>query len=465
MARLRRLPGISMNRRTRRVVMAWYDDADGTLRARGVLARERGGVWQLEGVVPGSCDGASSAWAPGAPPPVLAEAITAARLGISVDGLAEVARFTGREHACALDGADCVSATLLRGAVETGGHREAVSRLRLAGPAPQVEAACAGLGQALDLLVPRGGIPLVVLSTQSTPIRTSTAPAQASIGAFLAAVLPSLTWPVLLGMAALGVEDSAARVHETRVAVRRLRSVLGVVKRPAACAATEALRPMLRELACRLGAARDWDVFLEGSGARLAERLGDEADAARLLAATRRQRAAAYRALHKAFAGPERGMLERQLAYVSALRPWEDAAGDQAALLARDAVAFASGVLHKRRLRVRRAGRDFKHLAPEALHALRKEGKRLRYAAEAFAALFPGAATRRHLKRLRVLQSALGEMQDAEVARELLTQLGGAGRGYAGGLALGIAEGRGDGLRAEAHAAWRRFSKAEAFWS
>ncbi len=444
--------------------MAWHDDADGTLRARGVLARERGGIWKLEGCAPGSRDGDGAAWAPGSPPPVLAEAITAARLGISVDGLAEVARFTGREHGYTLDGSGCVSVTLLRGTVEAGGRRERVSRLRLAGLAPQVEATCAELGQALDLLVPRGGIPLVVLGSPPAPMGGVVA-TQAGVGSFVAAALPSLVWPVLLGMAALGAEESAARVHETRVAVRRLRSVLGVIKRPAACAATEALRPMLQDLARRLGTARDWDVFLEGLGARLEGRPGDEADTARLLAAARRRRAVAYAALHKALAGPERGMLERQLACVAALRPWEDAVGEQAALLAQGAAAFASKVLHKRRLRVRRAGRDFKHLAPEALHALRKEGKRLRYAAEAFAPLFPDAATRRYLKRLRALQGALGEMQDAEVARALLAQLGSAGRGYAGGLALGIAEGRGDALRAEAHVAWRHFSKAKAFWT
>ncbi len=148
---------------------------------------------------------------------------------------------------------------------------------------------------------------------------------------------------------------------------------------------------------------------------------------------------------------------------VAALRPWEEAGPDPALLAAR-ATGFAAAVLEKRLRRVRRAGRGFKHLAPEALHTLRKEGKRLRYAAEAFAPLFPGAPTRRFLKRLRAVQGTLGEMQDAAVARDLLARLGSAGRGYAGGLAVGLAEGHGAALRAEARAAWRRFGKAEAFW-
>ncbi len=285
-----------------------------------------------------------------------------------------------------------------------------------------------------------------------------------SVGDFIAAVLPSLVWPVLLGTAALAVSMSVEGIHETRVAVRRLRSVLGVLRRPTASGVAEALRPMLHDLAGHLGAARDWDVFLGGVGARLAERLGEDRDAARLLAAARRQRAAAYAALGAALAGPRQWALERQLACFAALRPWEEA-GPEAMLLGESAAGFAAAVLDKRLRRVRRAGRRFNHLAPDALHALRKEGKRLRYAAEAFAPLFSGARARRFLKRLRAVQSTLGEMQDAEVARGLLARLGGAGRGYAGGLAVGLAEGRGEALRADARAAWRRFGKAEAFWT
>jgi triphosphatase len=114
---------------------------------------------------------------------------------------------------------------------------------------------------------------------------------------------------------------------------------------------------------------------------------------------------------------------------------------------------------------LRRAGRKFEHLPIEALHALRKDGKRLRYAAEAFAPLFPQARARRFLKRLRALQAVLGDVQDAEVARGLLAQLGNAGRGYAGGLAVGFAEGHCVALQADSHRAWRRFTKTEPFWT
>lgn len=458
-ARIARLPGVTASGWARRVEVRWHDDAKGTLRAAGCAVSKQDGAWRLERLVPGP-DGT---WSPGASPPVLARAATAAALGGGAVEVVEVARFTGRERAYTLDGPDGVQVVLLRGTVEAGAMRETACRVRLVGRPRGVEAACAGLGEALGLAVPRGGMAAQLLGAIPALPGAEPVAAGASVGEFVAAVLPSLAWSVLLGTTAVSTSMSVEAIHEARVAVRRLRSVLGVLRRPTASGAAEALQPMLRDLAGCLGAARDWDVFLGGVAARLAERLGEDRDAARLLAAARRRRLAAHAALIAALAGPRQRALERELACLATLRPWESGPG--AAVLADGAAGFAAAVLDKRLRRVRRAGRGFRHLPPDALHALRKDGKRLRYAAEAFAPLFPGARTRRFLKRLRAVQGTLGEMQDAAVARDLLALLGSAGRGYAGGLAVGLAEGRGEALRAEARAAWRRFGRAEAFWA
>ena len=446
--------------RARRVKATWHDHADGSLRAVGLAASERDGLWRLERLAPGP-DGA---WWPGAPPSVLAEAIAATGLGLGEGGLVELARFMGRESSYALDGVEGVQAILLRGIAEAGGTRETVCRLRLTGPASSVETACAGLGEALSLAVPRGGLVAGVLGVAPALPGAEPVAADASVGDLIAAVLPSLIWPVLLGSAGLAASVSVERIHETRVAVRRLRSVLGVLRHSMASRSAETLHPMLRDVAHRLGVARDWDVFLDGTGAELAARLGEDRGAGRLLAAARRQQANAHASLSSALGGSRQRALERHLACLAALRPWEGAES-QTLLLADRAAGFAAAVLDKRLRRVRRAGRGFRHLAPEALHALRKDGKRLRYAAEMFAPLFPGARARRFLKRLRAVQGTLGEMQDAEMAHDLLARLGSAGRGYASGLAAGLAEGRSGTVRAEAHAAWRRFGKAEAFWA
>jgi CHAD domain-containing protein len=414
---------------------------------------------------------------PGTPAPVLAEAARPEALGGALGALTgevvEVARFSGREQPLAVAGEDGVQLTLLRGAVETGASKRAVARLRLAGPVGQVGRICTELAEALGKSIPHGGLAAEALGvTPAAPLAAlgpPPIPARASVREFVAATLPGVIWLVLLETAAVTAAPSVEGIHRARVAVRRLRSVLGVLRRPLDCpsasGAAEALRPALRDLAACLGAARDWDVFLEGVGARLSERLGDHQDAARLIAAARRQRSAAYAALGASLARPGQRALERRLPLFAALRPWEEPGSPGAPVLAQAAAGFAAEVLDKRLHRLRRAGRRFEHLSIEALHALRKDGKRLRYAAEAFAPLFPRAKARRFLKRLRALQAVLGDLQDAEVARGLLAQLGSAGRGYAGGLAMGFAEGRRAALQADSHKAWRRFTKAEPFWT
>ena len=471
-ARLARRPGIIALGRSRRVAISWHDDSLGTLRAAGLAASQRDGSWRLERIVPRPDSTSGGTWMPGTPAPVLAEAAQPKALGGALGALTgevvEVARFSGREQPFAIAGEDGVQLTLLRGAVETGASKRAVARLRLAGPAGQAGRLCTELAEALDLSIPRGGLAAEALGvTPAAPpvVPGAAIPARASVREFVVATLPSVIWPVLLETAAVSAAPSVEGIHRARVAVRRLRSILGVLRRPLASGAAEALHPALRDLAACLGAARDWDVFVDGVGARLSERLGDHQDAARLTVAARRQRSAAYAALGAPLARSGQRALERRLALFAALRLWEEPGSPGAPILAQAAADFAAEMLDKRLRRLRRAGRRFEHLSIEALHALRKDSKRLRYAAEAFAPLFPKVKARRFLKRLRALQAVLGDLQDAEVARGLLAQLGSAGRGYAGGLAMGFAEGHRMALQADSYRAWRRFTKAEPFWT
>ena len=74
-------------------------------------------------------------------------------------------------------------------------------------------------------------------------------------------------------------------------------------------------------------------------------------------------------------------------------------------------------LLDKRWRKLREGGEGIGDHSFEALHELRLEAKRLRYAAELFAPLWGGKAARRFLKRLAALQEALGTVNDAAVAR------------------------------------------------
>ena len=461
LAQFERTPGISPRGRSRRVVLTWFDDSQGTLRAAGLAASRHEGGWRFERLVPGG----DEAWAPGAPPPVLAEAAAPEALDAVASAAVEVARFAGREQSYALAGADGVDVSLLSGTVSGTTIRRPASRLRVAGSWRAVEAACSEIASRMDLTVPHGGLAAEALGVEPTAPDLPPLPARASVGAFVATALPCLIWPVLIETSTVARAPSPVAIHQARVAVRRLRSVIGVLRGPLAGSIADELRPALQELASRLGAARDWDVFLDGLGSRLSALFGDADGTKRLLLAAHRRQKASYAALAKFLARPEQRTLERRLAFLAALRSWEDAEPEPGADLAGDAVRFAAAVLDRRLRRLRRAGKRFKALPIEALHDLRKDSKRLRYAAEIFAPLFPGHRTRRFLKRLRAVQAALGDLQDAATARALLAQLGNAGCSYAGGLAVGLAEGHGASLRADATIAWRRFGKTEPFWT
>jgi CHAD domain-containing protein len=65
-------------------------------------------------------------------------------------------------------------------------------------------------------------------------------------------------------------------------------------------------------------------------------------------------------------------------------------------------------------------------------HRVRIRAKRLRYAAEFFQSLYPSAAMQRYIGRLTSLQDALGRLNDASVARRMLSRTAKAGTVDAG---------------------------------
>ena len=115
--------------------------------------------------------------------------------------------------------------------------------------------------------------------------------------------------------------------------------------------------------------------------------------------------------------------------------------------------------------RVRHAGRGLAALPLPALHELRKDCKRLRYAAEFFLPLFPEKPARHFVKRLSALQEELGTLNDGATAAGLLAHLGRAERSHAAGLIEGFVAAGAVASRARIGRAWRRFRKAEPFWA
>lgn len=212
--------------------------------------------------------------------------------------------------------------------------------------------------------------------------------------------------------------DDPEFVHQMRVALRRLRTLMRFFPRFTDRQWKDTLGVDLRWLAALLGTVRDWDVFATESLPALIAADGGGSAWDGTLDATRAQSMAARvelrQALHSArYARLTLGWLE----WLSALAlPAAD--GDDAPSLRRHAT--------------KRVRRLFGHLygSPSltsldtaARHQVRIDAKRLRYALEFFASLASRRTRTETVKTLARVQSVLGEANDAMVALHHLEQL------------------------------------------
>lgn len=219
-----------------------------------------------------------------------------------------------------------------------------------------------------------------------------------------------------LNEAVLLEERSADALHQSRVALRRLRSAFSIFK-PLVGADERAasLRDELRWIAGELGNARNLDVLI------------DRASAGKMRNRLKAAREDAYASVEATLASPRTRSLFLDLVEWLAVGEWLRAAKTQDARSepARD---FAAAALNRLRRKVKKGGSDLEEADDEARHELRKDAKKLRYASEFFAALFDGKRERRRHKRflaaLEDLQDHLGALNDLATAPEEMIKLG-----------------------------------------
>jgi CHAD domain-containing protein len=192
-------------------------------------------------------------------------------------------------------------------------------------------------------------------------------------------------------------------VHDMRVATRRLRSTLATFRRQLGQSA--ALQDELKWLADLLGAVRDRDVL----GDLILAETADDIVRDRIRRHLTSDRDTARTELAEALTSPR---------YYALLDTVD-------ALANRPAANVATGALLDRaENRLMKAGRLLEDAEEDVeLHEARKAYKKARYAVETVRVLDGGAA-KRLITRLKVLQEALGEHQDAVVASQLLHEIG-----------------------------------------
>ncbi len=341
-----------------------------------------------------------------------------------------------------------------------GGMRGRFCRLRFTGPAEAVATAARALAADLPLSRPNppasrlaAAVATVDFGAHSPLIPAARQILAAHAEAFLAALMTLRT-----------VEPGAdpERLHQARVASRRLRAVFAALIPLISAAAVAELRPELRSLARGLGRGRDWDVFLAGSSLILKNNFPDEAELAGLFAAARERRSMAYREIQDWLESARFRALEIALALLpQRLAPL--AAGDSG----EEFGTFAAALLARRARRVL-GTETLAGLAAERLHRLRLDAKRLRYLGEAFARCFPPRRTRRYLRRLADFQEWLGAANDATTAARLIGDLAGAegapGFVLARGVVLGFAAAIRPRATAKAERALRRLRAETPFW-
>ncbi|MFZ5778603.1 MAG: CHAD domain-containing protein [Pseudomonadota bacterium] len=240
-------------------------------------------------------------------------------------------------------------------------------------------------------------------------------------------------------------------IHQTRVALRRLRAAFSLFRHAIDGPVMRALSAEAKWLAGECGPARDLHVFLTEIAdevsplvRRVARRLADSH--------LQRARAALSSARFDAF--------DRQLHAFQDLSPAHPT----------DRLdAFARSALKARHDKVLRRGRKLETLSVKRLHKLRIAMKKLRYAAEFLQPAFARPAVKPYIEATARLQGALGILNDRAVAHEVLADLAIAARSTED-VAPELkrlakqADGGNKRLRRKLAAAWTAFRKVEPFW-
>jgi triphosphatase len=473
-ARLPRLailaPLRSNRARSRAIRIVWHDGLDGAFAEQGLAIAEQRPGWRLERLSPNA-----EHWPPGAPAPVLAEGRDPAALGHSLpETLVPVAAFEGRALSLTLKADhEPVMLTLLNGAVRAVAAEHRTCRIVLGGAEPAVLAVALALASELSVAVPRASLAAEALSvmrggTPPPPRHEGPPglPAGLSVAAAFAHAVGHLTDVILhFAPSAADGQNGPEPVHQMRVAVRRLRSAIKVFRRAVRCPSVDAADSDLKALASRLGPTRDWDVFVTETGAKVAAAFPTERKVRGLLAAAERRRLACHAELRAYLQGVEFRRLGIELACLAGGDAWQATLDEtEKNELASPLNDFAAVVLNRRLERLAQLDDDIETLEPPALHAIRIRAKRLRYAAEIFAPLFPGKAARRFIRRLATLQDRLGAMNDGTVAETLLGELGSNRLAFASGVVLGFVGAHGRQARERIARAWHKFHRLAPFW-
>ncbi|WPD21068.1 MAG: CHAD domain-containing protein [Candidatus Electrothrix scaldis] len=256
-------------------------------------------------------------------------------------------------------------------------------------------------------------------------------------------------------------------LHDFRVAIRRTRSGLSMIKNVLEPEIRTRFQKDFRYLGQITGPVRDLDVYLlmeEDYKARLPEHL--QKGLRYFFDDLAKQRKKEQKDLVQALQAPQyKGIIKDWKKYLQKTKK----SGKKKAT--RPIGKMANSIIFKRFTKVLRDGQAVDADSPdESLHRLRIQGKKLRYSLEFFSSLYPAKEMKTLIKQLKNLQNNLGLFNDLSVQQDMLNDyLGGLQPGSSKAKKMGAAIGglltnlyhEQQQVRSEFEETFRRFSSKE----
>ncbi|WP_165899852.1 CHAD domain-containing protein [Borborobacter arsenicus] len=214
-------------------------------------------------------------------------------------------------------------------------------------------------------------------------------------------------------------------IHQYRIGLRRLRSVLGMMRPIVPSWQLESLRGEAKWLMSALNEARAWDVFAtETMPPAMRDHPSVEGFDALLEAAESHRKAARDKA-RAAISSPRTAHFHIALGLWVEQGAWRDEATPEShGMLAGPARDFAAEILGRLHRKTLKRGRHFKRLTPQERHRLRLAFKKFRYTADFFLPLYGKRRKARLLaKTLAKAQDEFGHFNDLAVSEDLVRQI------------------------------------------
>ncbi|MEM7684935.1 MAG: CHAD domain-containing protein, partial [Pseudomonadota bacterium] len=209
--------------------------------------------------------------------------------------------------------------------------------------------------------------------------------------------------------------------HQTRVALRRLRSAMSAFRTALGRGALEPMAQKAQVLGGEAGRIRDLDVLADEIVAREAELHPDEPGFQRLTDAIHVRRDVVREDVRRTLLASDLSGFALDMAGFIASRAWVNGADHgQTERLAQPLMPYARKVLDKRWKSVAAWGARIYELTIDERHEMRKDVKKLRYLVDAFKSLLDPERVAGFNRYVKLLQKAFGALNDSAMAEILL---------------------------------------------